>query len=427
MRRLCVSILGIFLVACGTSNNPPAPTIIAPATRLPTATVEAVRTPSPVSLSTTTAEPMVEATPQAVVPVDLRELTIDLKLIADGFTQPLYVTGARDGSGRLFVVEQPGTIWIVRNGQRLEKPFLDIVDQVGSQSNEQGLLSIAFSPDYARDGQFFVNYTDREGNTVVARYEVADDPDQADVNSARTILTIEQPAANHNGGLLKFGPDGYLYIGTGDGGRGGDPWDNAQNRDVLLGKLLRIDVMNVAGNQPYAIPADNPFIGEPDMRPEIWAWGLRNPWRFAFDRATDDLYIADVGQNQYEEVHFQPGDSVGGENYGWNIMEGATCYNTSACDQTGLEQPIIVYSHTLGCSITGGYVYRGRQFPQLEGIYFYGDYCSGRIWGLRQTDQQWDNAELLQADLMLTSFGEDDAGEVYLTDRNGGVYQLVVR
>ncbi len=427
MRRLCVSILGIFLVACGTNNNPPAPMIIPPATRLPTATAEAVRTPSPGSLSTATAEPLVEATPQAVAPADLRELTIDLALIADGFTQPLYVTGAGDGSGRLFVVEQPGTIWIVRNGQRLEKPFLDIVDQVGSQSNEQGLLSIAFSPDYARDGQFFINYTDREGNTVVARYQVTDDPDQADVNSARTILTIEQPAANHNGGLLKFGPDGYLYIGTGDGGRGGDPWDNAQNRNVLLGKLLRIDVMNVAGNQPYAIPADNPFIGEPDMRPEIWAWGLRNPWRFAFDRETDDLYIADVGQNRYEEVHFQPGDSAGGENYGWNIMEGATCYNASECDQTGLEQPIIVYSHALGCSITGGYVYRGHQFPQLDGIYFYGDYCSGRIWGLRQTDQQWDNAELLQADLLLTSFGEDDAGEVYFTDRNGGVYQLVVR
>jgi Glucose/sorbosone dehydrogenases len=296
---------------------------------------------------------MLDATLHAIALADLRELTIALELIADGFTRPLYVTGAGDGSGRLFVVEQPGTIWIVRNGQRLEEPFLDIVAQVGSQANEQGLLSIAFSPDYARDGQFFINYTDREGDTVVARYQVADDPDQADVNSARTILMIEQPAANHNGGLLKFGPDGYLYIGTGDGGRAGDPWNNAQNRGVLLGKLLRIDVMNVADDQLYAIPADNPLIDEPDMRPEIWAWGLRNPWRFAFDRVTDDLYIADVGQNQYEEVHIQPAGSAGGANYGWNIMEGATCYNASECDQTGLEQPVIVYSHALGCSITG--------------------------------------------------------------------------
>ncbi len=427
MRRLWVSILSIFLVACGTNNDPPAPTIIAPAPQLPAATAAAVRTPSPVSSLTATAEPMLDATLHAIALADLRELTIALELIADGFTRPLYVTGAGDGSGRLFVVEQPGTIWIVRNGQRLEEPFLDIVAQVGSQANEQGLLSIAFSPDYARDGQFFINYTDREGDTVVARYQVADDPDQADVNSARTILMIEQPAANHNGGLLKFGPDGYLYIGTGDGGRAGDPWNNAQNRGVLLGKLLRIDVMNVADDQLYAIPADNPLIDEPDMRPEIWAWGLRNPWRFAFDRVTDDLYIADVGQNQYEEVHIQPAGSAGGANYGWNIMEGATCYNASECDQTGLEQPVIVYSHALGCSITGGYVYRGQQFPQLNGVYIYGDYCSGRIWGLRQTDQQWENAELLQTNLMLTSFGEDDAGEVYLTDQKGGVYQLVVR
>lgn len=427
MRSLGISILVLFLVACGINNNPSAPTIIVPAGPLPTATARAERAPSPVRSSMATAEPMGAATPQAVAPADLRELTLGLELIAEGFTQPLYVTGAGDGSGRLFVVEQPGTIWIVRNGQRLERPFLDIVDQVGSQANEQGLLSIAFSPDYARDGLFFINYTDLDGNTVVARYQVTDDPDRANVNSARTILTIEQPAANHNGGLLKFGPDGYLYVGTGDGGRAGDPWNNAQSRTVLLGKLLRIDVMNVVGDQPYAIPADNPFVGEPNMRPEIWAWGLRNPWRFAFDRETGDLYIADVGQNRYEEVHFQPADSAGGENYGWNIMEGATCYNADECDQTGLEKPIVVYSHALGCSITGGYVYRGRQFPQLDGIYFYGDYCSGRIWGLRQIDQQWDNAEVLQTDLRLTSFGEDDVGEIYLTDHNGGVYQLVVR
>ncbi len=354
----------------------------------------------------------------------LDSLNLDLELVADGFDQPLYVTDAQDGSGRLFVVEQPGRIQILRDGQREEQPFLDIMDIVGSTASEQGLLSVAFAPEYQRNGQFFVNYTNLDGNTVVARYEVSANPDVADPASATIVLQIEQPAANHNGGLVTFGPDGYLYIGMGDGGRAGDPWGNAQNRGVLLGKLLRIDVTDL----PYAIPPDNPFVDQQDMRDEIWAWGLRNPWRFTFDRLTDDLYIADVGQNEYEEVHYQQAGKGSGANYGWNIMEGTSCFLTADCDQASLEQPVVVYAHNLGCSITGGYVYRGSRFPQLDGVYFYADYCSGRIWALQRSNGQWHNRQMLDSDLAISSFGEDAEGTLYVTDSaGGGVYRLVAQ
>jgi len=315
---------------------------------------------------------------------------------------------------------------VIENGQISSTPLLDIMDRVGSRGNEQGLLSVALPPDFATSGVFYVNYTDRYGDTVVARYRLQkDDLYQADPNSEEIILRIEQPAANHNGGQLQFGPDGYLYIGMGDGGRAGDPWGNAQNPQVLLGKMLRIDVLSAG---PYRIANDNPFVGRHDVRSEIWALGLRNPWRFSFDRLTGDLYIADVGQDRHEEVSFQPGGSPGGENYGWDVMEGGQCFEpATGCDPTGLVLPVAEYDHTWGCSITGGYVYRGARYPQMYGVYFFGDFCSGRIWGLwREPSDRWKTVLLLETEVNISSFGEDAAGELYVLGYGDGtIYRIV--
>ncbi|GAB4541033.1 MAG: PQQ-dependent sugar dehydrogenase [Anaerolineae bacterium] len=354
---------------------------------------------------------------------------IALEPVLGGLRQPLFVTHAGQdeaGASRLYVVEKAGRILAVENVTLQVTPFLDITDRVGSARNEQGLLSVAFPPDSATSGLFYVNYTNQRGDTVIARYRrMADNPAQADPNSEHKILQIEQPAANHNGGQLQFGPDGYLYIGTGDGGQAGDPWGNAQNQGVLLGKMLRIDV---TGNEAYTIPGDNPLLGQAGARPEIWATGLRNPWRFSFDRATGDLYIADVGQNLYEELNFQPALSPGGENYGWDVMEGNHCFEpASGCDTEGLVLPVAEYDHSQGCSITGGYVYRGTRYPQLTGIYFFGDFCSGNIWGVRQkASGEWETARLLNTGLNIASFGEDADGEIYVVDyREGVIYHLV--
>lgn len=443
-RALLVCCLSVILAACGTSSStqnplPPINTPVlsasapsspattapsSPATTVPTSSAAAPTAPSSPAPTEPTSSAAPTATPATEATVDLAALQIALEPLVAGFERPTYVTGAGDGSGRLFVVEQPGVIWIVREEQRSAEPFLDIRELVGSSGNEQGLLSVAFHPDYASNGLFFVNYTNRQGDTVIARYSVSANADQADPNSAQILLTIDQPASNHNGGLIKFGPDGYLYIGMGDGGRAGDPWGNAQNLNTLLGKMLRIDVN---GTAPYSVPADNPFVNQADVRPEIWAYGLRNPWRFAFDRANGDLYIADVGQNRYEEVHVQLASSRGGENYGWNIVEGDACYQGNSCDQNNLVPPVAVYSHDEGCSITGGYVYRGSAFPQMAGVYVYADFCSGYIWGLHNNGGSWESRLLLRSELGISSFGEDDAGELYLSDlRDGGIYRLVV-
>ena len=333
---------------------------------------------------------------------------------------PLGIVHAGDGSGRLFILEKPGRIRILRDDTLLERPFLDLTDRVGSSGSEQGLLGLAFHPVYADSGRLFVNYTDRDGDTVISEFLVSDDPDQAQPDSERVLLALAQPAANHNGGHLVFGPDGYLYIGTGDGGAAGDRFGNGQNAQTLLGAMLRLDV---DGEQPYAIPGDNPFVGNDSARDEIWAIGLRNPWRYSFDRLTGDLYIADVGQNMYEEVNYQPAVSEGGQNYGWPIMEGLHCFPADgSCDQSGLVLPIQEYDHSLGCSVTGGYVYRGQRYPVLQGIYLYGDYCSGIIWATAPAaGDSWQTARLLQADARISSFGEDEAGELYLTDIEGGV------
>ena len=355
---------------------------------------------------------------------------VRLDTIASGFDQPIHVTNARDGSGRLFVVEKRGRIRIVRGGTVDPTPFLNIRSLVKSSGSEQGLLGLAFHPRFASNGLFYVNYTDQNGvgNTVVARYRVSPgNPNQADPNSATTVLSIEQPATNHNGGNLVFGPDGYLYIGTGDGGGAGDPWGNAQNKGVLLGKMLRIDV---DAGQPYAIPPDNPFVNEPGARPEIWAYGLRNPWRYSFDRANGVLYIGDVGQNTWEWFVRQR-SGIGGRNYGWNRVEGGHCFPPgSSCDPSAYAKPKLVYDHSGGnCSITGGHVYRGPSFPQLQGIYFYGDFCSGRLWaGQKIAPGQWRSTELLKTDARISSFGEDEAGELYLVGLGDGrLYRLVAQ
>jgi glucose/arabinose dehydrogenase len=302
---------------------------------------------------------------------------VGLQPVASGLERPVGIANAGDGSGRLFILEQVGRIRIVRDGELLSSPFLDISGRVGSSASEQGLLGLAFHPGYAENGLFFVNYTDQQGDTVVARFSVSADPNRADPASEAQILTLPQPAGNHNGGHLAFGPDGYLYVGTGDGGGAGDQYGNGQNGGTLLGAMLRLDV---DGAQPYLIPAGNPFVDNPAVRDEIWALGLRNPWRYSFDRLTGDLYIADVGQNQYEEVNYQPADAPGGLNYGWPIMEGMHCFPADRdCARAGLTQPVVEYQHAQGCSVTGGYVYRGQEFPALTGIYLFGDFCSGRI------------------------------------------------
>jgi glucose/arabinose dehydrogenase len=340
-----------------------------------------------------------------------------------GLESPVEIARAGDGSGRLFVVEQRGRIRLFRDGAVLDRPFLDITDRVAC-CGERGLLSVAFPPNYSSKGQFYVNYTDRSGATVVARYSIGDDSDVADRNSEEILLTIPQPYANHNGGQLAFGPvDGYLYVGTGDGGSGGDPQNNAQNPDSLLGKILRIDVES--GVRPYTVPASNPYVQIPGYRPEIWALGLRNPWRFSFDQRTGDLYIGDVGQGQWEEVDFQASASAGGENYGWRIMEGSHCYNPQDCEPTGLVLPVAEYDHSSGwCSVTGGVVYRGQEYPRMEGVYFFADFCTGTIWGLKRDGSVWQSAILAEAGFPVSSFGQDDEGNIYVVHYYGEIYIL---
>ena len=349
-------------------------------------------------------------------------LQVRLQPLAAGLDAPVYLTPAGDGSGRLFVIEQEGTIRIVRDGRLLARPFLDIRRRVIA-GGELGLLSVAFHPQYARNGRFFVNYTADSGSlrTVIAEYRVsAGDPNVADT-AERVLLEIPQPFRNHNGGLNLFGPDGMLYIGMGDGGSGGDPLNNGQRLDTLLGKLLRIDV---DGGSPYRVPPDNPFVGRSGARPEVWAYGLRNPWRFSFDRATGRLFLADVGQNRWEEIDLLER----GGNYGWRLMEGAHCFNPeTGCNTTGLILPIAEYGRELGCSVTGGYVYRGARIRDLVGRYLFSDYCTGRLWSLRESGGRWVMEELLATGLSVSSFGEDQAGELYVVDHRGTVYQIVPR
>ena len=346
---------------------------------------------------------------------------IQLEEVVTGLNQPVYLTHA--GGSQLYIIEQEGQIRVAEaDGQLHDEPFLDIHELVGA-GGERGLLSMAFDPDYSQNGFFYVDYTDINGDTVVARYQTRD-PLHAMPDSALTILTVDQPAANHNGGLLVFGPDGYLYVGLGDGGGGNSA--NGQRMDTVLGKILRIDVDGASEAAPYAIPSDNPFLSDPAVRPEIWILGLRNPWRFSFDRATGDFYLGDVGSSIYEEINFIPADSRGGQNFGWPLTEGTDCRQDEA-DCSGLIAPVTQYDHSLGCTVVGGYVYRGEQNPDLQRQYLFGDYCSGRIWALDTSQSLTSLVEstlLLESGLRISSFGEDAAGELYVIDRQGAVYRI---
>jgi len=350
---------------------------------------------------------------------------VGLQEFATGLNRPVTISHA--GDARLFVVEQSGIIRIVDSaGQVLAEPFLDISGRVLSTGNEQGLLGLAFHPAYSENGYFFVNYTDSDGNTIIARFSVTpDDPDRADSASGYTVLTVGQPFPNHNGGDIKFGPDGYLYIGLGDGGSAGDPQDNAQKLTQLLGKMLRIDIDTGAN----AIPESNPFAGDTTALDEIWASGLRNPWRFSFDRETGDLWIADVGQALIEEINMQPAGSPGGENYGWRCYEGSDVYKDDGCPaETQFTFPVHEYTHDPGghCSVTGGYVYRGTIYPELAGHYFFADYCSSTLWSLQEEEGQWlvENHGSYPGN-RFTTFGEDHRGELYVAGRETGtVYRL---
>lgn len=343
-----------------------------------------------------------------------------LRLVVEGVTNPVYLT-APSNTDRLFIVEKGGRIVVVESGQLLGSPFLDISGLV-SRGSEQGLLSMAFHPDYAQNGFFYVYYTDVNGDTQVTRYSVSGDPRVAEPGSATPILAVGQPYSNHNGGLLLFGPDGMLYIGLGDGGSAGDPQGNGQDLGTWLGAILRIDV---DGGIPYAVPSDNPFVNDPNALDEIWAYGLRNPWRFAFDAETNRLYIADVGQNAWEEVNVEAADQ-GGLNYGWNIMEGSSCFPSGSCNQSGLILPAVEYAHSPECSVTGGFVYRGAAIPALRGRYFYADYCAGWVRSvLYQNGTVTEETEWFDSLGRVLSFGRDAAGELYVLTADGRVRKLV--
>lgn len=356
--------------------------------------------------------------------------------VADGLNFPVRVTHAGDNSGRIFVVELPGRIRILREGGLNESPFLDISDRVNCCKGERGMFGLAFPPSYPESGRFYVSYTNSRGGTTISRFATSDDPNLADENSEEILLTIEQPHENHNGGHLAFGPkDGYLYIGSGDGGLPRDPRNRGQTTDTLLGKLLRIDVES--GNSPYSVPADNPFVQVDDHRPEIWALGLRNPWGFAFDRQSGDLYLPDTGNFKREEVNFQLAGAGGGQNYGWPVMEGSICFehDVLTCSAVDLVLPVADYDHTNGCAIVGGAVYSGQALAELQGAFIVADYCTSRIWAIERSQEPaiwgktyiWRSQLLASAGLPVSSVGADEEGNIYFTihvEKDGAIYKL---
>jgi glucose/arabinose dehydrogenase len=336
-------------------------------------------------------------------------------IISEGISKPVFLTHSNDGSGRLFVVEQNGRILILEKGKLLPTPFLDISALLAT-GGERGLLGLAFHPNYRKNGRYFLNYTrEQDGATVIAEYHASSNPIRSETQE-RVLLVIPQPYGNHNGGMVAFGPDGYLFVATGDGGSGGDPGNRGQNPSELLGKILRIDVDHGA---PYGIPSTNPFSRN-DGRPEIFAIGFRNPWRFSFDRQTGELWAGDVGQNDWEEINIVKV----GENHGWRLMEGSHCYKPSeGCQGSAkVTMPVTEYANAgPRCSVIGGYVYRGRKVPSLYGTYIFGDYCSGEIFGFREGKQ----TVLLDSGLQITSFGEDEYGELYVLNHTGSIHQII--
>ena len=417
MKRVLLVFMSLSLVAClpTTPSPPPTPTPASPSeavTKTPTA-VPPTDEPSP-ELPVTEAPTAESPSPPDAVTFPNPE-NYTWEMIVSGLERPVDIQHA--GDERLFVIEKVGRIRVLQGGRLVDFPYLNISDRVGSRGNEQGLLGLAFHPNYAENGLFFVNYTDTGGNTVIARYRVTPDPNIADPSSEVVLLRVEQPYGNHNGGGMAFGPDGYLYIGLGDGGSAGDPQNNGQKLDTFLGKILRLDVDST---DPYAIPADNPFGNE------IWAYGLRNPWRFSFDSQTGDLYIGDVGQNQWEEIDFMPAGAPGGYNFGWKHFEGSQPYDSIPPDDVQFVPPVAEYDHSQGCSVTGGYVYRGVM-PEWNGIYLYGDYCTGTVWGLNRSGEGWQGQVLFGAGGTITSFGQDVLGEIYISTDDGRILRLALR
>jgi glucose/arabinose dehydrogenase len=410
-------VLVLAVSACGQGQGSPIPS------PTPAATAPPPASPPPAAESPGATAPP-SRTPSSGFDPD--GIGLSLERVVDGLDHPLAVTHAGDGSGRIFVVEQRGQVRIVRDGALAGDPFLNIGDRLTS-GGERGLLGLAFHPSFPDDPRLFVNYTDLDGDTVVSSFVVPSaDADRADPGSEQVLLRIDQPYPNHNGGALAFGPDGFLYISTGDGGSGGDPHDNGQRLDTLLGKILRIDVDGGAVDGRYAIPPDNPFVDEDDAEPEIWLSGLRNPWRMAFDRATGDLWIGDVGQGSWEEIDVARA-GVGGLNFGWNRMEGFDCYEPPDCDPTAFTAPVTAYGHDLGCSVIGGTVYRGTSQPALEGGYVYSDYCGGTLWVLDPTtDGPVEAPPVVTTGRSISGIGEDEAGELYATDLGTGELLRIV-
>lgn len=371
-----------------------------------------------------------EAAAAAPTAYDPTKVNVGWTKVISGLSKPVLVTHAGDGSGRLFVVQQGGKIRVFKGGALLAASFLDLSTSVGTTGSEQGLLGLAFHPSFETNGKFYVYFTLKSsGAQVVNEYRVAAPytADTAAWQTGRRILTMSDPYSNHNGGHMAFGPDGYLYIGTGDGGDGGDPGNRAQSTTTLLGKMLRIDINGTANGKQYRVPANNPYVGIPGYD-EIWALGLRNPWGWSFDRATGDLWIGDVGQSRYEEVDVSRATSGGGRgaNYGWRVMEGRHCFNpSSGCSTSGKVLPVIEYTHASGCSVTGGYVYRGAAEPELVGAYLFGDYCSGKLWSIpADATYPAPTIQHLDSTLNISSFGEDEAGNVYIVFHSGYVYRI---
>ena len=380
-----------------------------------------------------------------------QSISLSSELVSDGFKKPVFVISYPTDASILYVVEQAGKVIVLDSGQKKSKPFFNINKRVVNPfrpGDERGLLGFAFHPDHENNKKFYINYIDNDGHTIVSEF-IAQSKYKADHNSERVLLRLEQPYGNHNGGHIEFGNDGYLYIAIGDGGAAGDPLDSGQDLTSLFGKVIRIDI----NGSPYSIPKSNPFYGIKNAREEVWAWGLRNVWRFSFDKKTGDIYYGDVGQNKWEEVNFEPASSSGGNNYGWRQMEASYCFEPKEnCKRDGMVLPIIEYPNDAyhpafalgrknqlnveGCSVTGGYVYRGKKLKGFEGVYFFGDYCSGNIWSFKVIDgkaNEFKNRteEINIADGEFTnyisSFGQDADGEIYIVDYNGAVYKIIAK